>query len=187
MPQATRAPEKGEIPPLVDAERSRRGWSASWSLLRAVQRQSGAVGGTRDPHLVFELREDPTLIISDRTGRSRRYNRKQQIRRWLAIPAAICSVQPFISDTPPFAAALRAHCAGNIDWAKMAAHVLNSLVEKTSHWDKDERYMATYDLCSELGKDSELDVRAPAPSLEEIDRRSRETLSICPLCSPCFF
>lgn len=30
---------------------------------------------------------------------------------------------------------------------------LNSLLEKTSNWDKDERYMATNDLCNELQKD----------------------------------
>lgn len=30
---------------------------------------------------------------------------------------------------------------------------LNSLLDKTSNWDKDERYMATNDLCNELQKD----------------------------------
>lgn len=30
---------------------------------------------------------------------------------------------------------------------------LNGLLEKTSNWDKDERYMATNDLCNELQKD----------------------------------
>ena len=31
--------------------------------------------------------------------------------------------------------------------------MLNGLLEKTSNWDKDERYMATNDLCNELQKD----------------------------------
>jgi cullin-associated NEDD8-dissociated protein 1 len=34
---------------------------------------------------------------------------------------------------------------------------LNSLVEKSSDWDKDERYMATNDLCNELSKDIKID------------------------------
>jgi cullin-associated NEDD8-dissociated protein 1 len=34
---------------------------------------------------------------------------------------------------------------------------LNSLLEKTSRGDKDERYMATNDICSELTKDINID------------------------------
>jgi hypothetical protein len=34
---------------------------------------------------------------------------------------------------------------------------LNALLEKTSDWDKDERYMATNDLCTLLGKDVKID------------------------------
>lgn len=34
---------------------------------------------------------------------------------------------------------------------------LNVLLEKTSDWDKDERYMATNDLCSALSKDIKID------------------------------
>ena len=34
---------------------------------------------------------------------------------------------------------------------------LNILLEKTSDWDKDERYMATNDLCSLLSKDIKID------------------------------
>ena len=30
---------------------------------------------------------------------------------------------------------------------------LSELLEKTADWDKDERYMATLDICTELGKD----------------------------------
>ncbi len=34
---------------------------------------------------------------------------------------------------------------------------LQQLIENTSHWDKDERYMATNDLCNLLGKDVKID------------------------------
>ena len=34
---------------------------------------------------------------------------------------------------------------------------LNALLDKTSDWDKDERYMATNDLIQELQKDAQLD------------------------------
>jgi len=34
---------------------------------------------------------------------------------------------------------------------------LNVLLEKTSDWDKDERYMATNDLCAALSKDIKID------------------------------
>lgn len=34
---------------------------------------------------------------------------------------------------------------------------LNSLLEKTSRGDKDERYMATNDICTELSKDINID------------------------------
>ena len=34
---------------------------------------------------------------------------------------------------------------------------LNALLEKTSDYDKDERYMATNDLCNELQKDIKID------------------------------
>lgn len=39
----------------------------------------------------------------------------------------------------------------------MSNHSLQQLVENTSHWDKDERYMATNDLCNVLNKDVKLD------------------------------
>lgn len=42
--------------------------------------------------------------------------------------------------------------AGAMSGASMNV-TLNSLLEKTSNWDKDERYMATNDLCNELQKD----------------------------------
>ena len=34
----------------------------------------------------------------------------------------------------------------------MTTQLLNHLLEKTRDWDKDERYMATNDLCNELTK-----------------------------------
>lgn len=37
------------------------------------------------------------------------------------------------------------------------AQQINALLEKTSDWDKDERYMATNDLCSLLTKDVKID------------------------------
>jgi hypothetical protein len=36
----------------------------------------------------------------------------------------------------------------------MSTENILKLLEKTSHWDKDERYMATNDLCNLLGKDT---------------------------------
>ena len=39
----------------------------------------------------------------------------------------------------------------------MSAAYLNQLLEKTNDWDKDERYMATNDLCNELSKDIKID------------------------------
>lgn len=39
----------------------------------------------------------------------------------------------------------------------MSVTTLNLLLEKTSNWDKDERYMATNDLCTELSKDISID------------------------------
>ncbi len=34
---------------------------------------------------------------------------------------------------------------------------ISQLLENTAHWDKDERYMATNDLCNILSKDVKLD------------------------------
>ena len=45
---------------------------------------------------------------------------------------------------------------GGVGGGSMSA-TLNSLLEKTSNWDKDERYMATNDLCNELQKDIKVD------------------------------
>ena len=35
----------------------------------------------------------------------------------------------------------------------MSHHAISALLEKTSNWDKDERYMATNDLITELSKE----------------------------------
>jgi hypothetical protein len=39
----------------------------------------------------------------------------------------------------------------------MSSNTLLPLIEKTSHWDKDERYMATNDICNLLAKDVRVD------------------------------
>ena len=39
----------------------------------------------------------------------------------------------------------------------MSTSQLNDLIEKTCHYDKDERYMATNDLCQFLSKDVKID------------------------------
>lgn len=39
----------------------------------------------------------------------------------------------------------------------MSTVSLNALLEKTTNYDKDERYMATNDLCNELQKDIKID------------------------------
>ena len=58
---------------------------------------------------------------------------------------------------------------------------LNALLEKTGHWDKDERYMATSDLCAELQKDIKIDATmerrcVPGPAARRA--RSRASLAV---------
>ena len=36
----------------------------------------------------------------------------------------------------------------------MSINAINEMIEKMSHYDKDERYMATNDLCNQLGTHS---------------------------------
>jgi cullin-associated NEDD8-dissociated protein 1 len=50
----------------------------------------------------------------------------------------------------------------------MSTATLNALLEKTSDYDKDERYMATNDLCNELQKDIKID--------ENMERRCRAVI-----------
>ena len=39
----------------------------------------------------------------------------------------------------------------------MSSQSLSSLLDQTSNWDKDERYMATNDLCNTLSKDIKIE------------------------------
>ncbi|CAM9180295.1 unnamed protein product, partial [Choristocarpus tenellus] len=63
---------------------------------------------------------------------------------------------------------------------------LNSLLEKTSNWDKDERYMATNDLCNELQKDIKIDAtmerRICAAVLKQLDDNSNDVQTIAVKC-----
>ena len=56
---------------------------------------------------------------------------------------------------------------------------LNALLDKTSDWDKDERYMATSDLCAELQKDIKIDATmerrcVPPPARPPTQPRARD-------------
>lgn len=63
---------------------------------------------------------------------------------------------------------------------------LNTLLEKTSDWDKDERYMATNDLCNELTKDVKIDEnmerRICAAVLKQLDDQSNDVQSVAVKC-----
>ena len=63
---------------------------------------------------------------------------------------------------------------------------LNQLLEKTSDWDKDERYMATNDLCNELSKDLKIDEtmerRICAAVLKQLDDQSNDVQSVAVKC-----
>ena len=63
---------------------------------------------------------------------------------------------------------------------------LNALLDKTSDWDKDERYMATNDLIQELQKDAQLDAamerRVCAAVLRQLDDKSTDVQSIAVKC-----
>ena len=63
---------------------------------------------------------------------------------------------------------------------------IDVLLEKTSHWDKDERYMATNDLCSELSKDAKMDEnverRICAAVLKQLDDKSNDVQSVAVKC-----
>jgi cullin-associated NEDD8-dissociated protein 1 len=63
---------------------------------------------------------------------------------------------------------------------------LNQLLEKTSDWDKDERYMATNDLCNELTKDVKIDEtmerRICAAVLKQLDDQSNDVQSVAVKC-----
>lgn len=63
----------------------------------------------------------------------------------------------------------------------MATQTLNTLLEKADDWDKDERYMATSDLCNELQKDIKIDAameqRICAAILKRLDDQSNDVQS----------
>jgi len=63
---------------------------------------------------------------------------------------------------------------------------LGELLEKTADWDKDERYMATSDLCAELQKDVKIDAsmerRVCTAILKRLDDPSNDVQSIAVKC-----
>jgi N-methylhydantoinase A/oxoprolinase/acetone carboxylase beta subunit len=69
----------------------------------------------------------------------------------------------------------------------MAVVSLSNLIEKTCHWDKDERFMATNDLISELAKenvriDQLTEKRICAAVLKQLDDSSTEVQSVAVKC-----
>lgn len=68
----------------------------------------------------------------------------------------------------------------------MSASDINKLLEKTSHWDKDERYMATSDLCNILGKDIKIDEKLEksicTAVLKQLDDGSNDVQSVAVKC-----
>ena len=64
---------------------------------------------------------------------------------------------------------------------------IQKLIEKTSDYDKDERYMATLDICTELGKDGRqidgsLELRICAAVLRQLDDTHTDVQSIAVKC-----
>jgi len=63
---------------------------------------------------------------------------------------------------------------------------LNKLLEKTSHYDKDERYMATTDLCNEFSKgiriDDSMEARICAAIVKQLDDKSNDVQSVAVKC-----
>ncbi len=63
---------------------------------------------------------------------------------------------------------------------------LNKLLEKTADWDKDERYMATNDLCTALNQDIKIDEnmeqRICAAVLKQLDDPSNDVQSVAVKC-----
>lgn len=68
----------------------------------------------------------------------------------------------------------------------MSTASLNLLLEQTADWDKDNRYMATSDLCTELQKDVKIDAtmerRICAAVLKQLDDQSNDVQSIAVKC-----
>ena len=63
---------------------------------------------------------------------------------------------------------------------------INVLLEKTADWDKDERYMATNDLCQLLSKDIKIDESMEAKIctavLKQLDDASNDVQSVAVKC-----
>lgn len=63
---------------------------------------------------------------------------------------------------------------------------LNELLELTSHYDKDERYMATTDLCNEFSKgiriDDGMEARICAAIVKQLDDKSNDVQSVAVKC-----
>ena len=68
----------------------------------------------------------------------------------------------------------------------MSTKQLNTLLEKASHFDKDERYMATNDMCAELQKDLKIDEnmesRICTAILKQLDDPSNDVQSVAVKC-----
>ena len=68
----------------------------------------------------------------------------------------------------------------------MSAQTINALLEKTTNWDKDERYMATSDLIAELQKDAKIDTnlerRICSAILTQLDDVNNDVQSIAVKC-----
>lgn len=68
----------------------------------------------------------------------------------------------------------------------MSISHLNTLIEKTSNWDKDERYMATNDICNEISKEIKIDEaterRICAAVLKQLDDKSNDVQSVAVKC-----
>lgn len=56
---------------------------------------------------------------------------------------------------------------------------LNKLIDKTSDWDKDERYMATNDLCIALGKDIKIDENMEQRICAAVLKQLGKSLNYC--------
>ena len=68
----------------------------------------------------------------------------------------------------------------------MSSTLLNELIEKTSNYDKDERYMATNDLCQELNKGTKIDeimeTRICSAIVKQLDDKSNDVQSVAVKC-----
>ena len=68
----------------------------------------------------------------------------------------------------------------------MNSSTLQDLIEKTSHYDKDERYMATNDLCNEFGKGTKIDeimeTRICTAVVKQLDDSSNDVQSVAVKC-----